>query len=90
VANNKTLTDLRTHLFATLDSLRDDINPMDIERAKAIGDVAQTIINSAKVEVEYLRAVGGTERSSFLSVSDSIEEQQKPVGVLGIKTHRMR
>jgi hypothetical protein len=54
------ISDLREHLFATLESLRDEEKPMDIARAKAIADVAQTIINSAKVEVDYINATGGT------------------------------
>jgi hypothetical protein len=53
------IDDLRNHLFATIESLLDETNPMDIDRAKAISDVAQTIINSAKVEVDFLNKVGG-------------------------------
>lgn len=50
---------LRNHLFATLEALRDKENPMDIERAKAISNVANSIIETAKVEVKYLDLVGG-------------------------------
>lgn len=32
---------------------------MDLDRAKTISSVAQTIINVAKVEVELIEAVGG-------------------------------
>lgn len=52
------ITDLREHLFATLEALRDDEKPMDLARAKAIAEVAQTIINTAKVEVEFINATG--------------------------------
>jgi hypothetical protein len=31
----------------------------DIDRAKAVADVAQVMINSAKVEVEFMKATGG-------------------------------
>lgn len=55
---NHTINDLRAHLFATLERLRDEENPMAIERAKAVSDVAQTIINSAKVEVDHQRITG--------------------------------
>lgn len=54
-----TIDDLRDHLFATMTALRDKDNPMDIARAKAVADVAQTVINSAKVEVDMINAVGG-------------------------------
>lgn len=59
------IEDLRNHLFATLEALQDECNPMDIERAKAISDVAQTIINSAKVEVDFLKATGEATGSGF-------------------------
>lgn len=52
------MTDLRNHLFAALEGLQDKDEPMDIERAKAVADVAQVLINSAKVEVEYLKQCG--------------------------------
>lgn len=52
------IEDLRNHLFATLESLRDEAEPMDIERAKAIADVARVIVDSAKVEVAFIDATG--------------------------------
>ena len=61
----KQIDDLREHLFATLDALRREENPMEIERAKAIADVSKVIIDSAKVEVQFIHAVGGN-GSGFL------------------------
>jgi hypothetical protein len=46
-------------LFATLEALRDADKPMDIDRAKAISMVANTIIESAKVEHKFLELTGG-------------------------------
>ena len=54
------IEDLRNHLFATLEALQDKDNPMDIDRARAIAEVAGKITDSAKVEVEMLRITGGT------------------------------
>lgn len=54
----RTIQDLRKHLFDTLDDLRNKEKPMDLDRAKTISEVAQTIINSAKVEVEFIEATG--------------------------------
>lgn len=62
-----TINDLREHLFATLTGLRDKDNPMDIERAKAVSDVAQTIINSAKVEVEHMRVNAAFDGTGFIA-----------------------
>lgn len=65
------IDDLRNHLFAALEALADEEKPMEIERAQAIADVAQTIINSAKVEVDLLKVVGGKPASQFLTIADS-------------------
>lgn len=67
---SNTINDLRAHLFATLDALRDKEAPMEIDRAKAISDVAQTIINTAKVEVDHLRVTGGA-GSQFLGHTET-------------------
>lgn len=68
---SRTIADLREHLFSTLDNLRDKTNPMEIDRAKAVAEVAQTIINSAKVEVEHLKATGSTGGSGFMAMADA-------------------
>lgn len=60
------IDDLREHLFATLEALRDQEKPMELDRARAISEVAQTIINTAKVEVEFAKATGQDVSSSFL------------------------
>lgn len=60
------ITDLRNHLFATIESLNDPDNPMDIERAKAVSEVAQVIINSAKLEVDFIKATGRSEGTGFI------------------------
>lgn len=46
---------MRQMLMDTLADLRRTENPLPIERAKAIAEVATVIVNSARVEVEYLR-----------------------------------
>lgn len=67
------IDDLRNHLFATLESLRDKEKPMELDRAKAIAEVAQVIINSAKVEVDYIEATGA-KGTGFVPLQD----QQRP------------
>lgn len=52
------IDDLRNHLFATIEALRDPDKPMELARAKAIAEVAQTIINSAKVECDFIELTG--------------------------------
>ena len=57
--SQETISDLRSQLFIALRGLSDKDNPLDIDRAKAIADVAQVIVNSARVEVEHMRVAGG-------------------------------
>lgn len=56
---------LRTHLFSTLDGLAN--GSIDIEKAKAISEVGRTIIQTAQVEVNYMRAGGQINRSEFIA-----------------------
>lgn len=65
MARNK-INDLRNHLFEVIEMLKDDEqNLMTIEKAKAIVDVSQAIINTAKVEVDYIRATDGVRRTNY-------------------------
>lgn len=81
---------LREHLFSTLAALNDKNQPMEIERAKAISEVAQTIINSAKVEVEYAKATGAV-GSNFLEMAPiKTPPLGLPSGITGVTTHRIR
>lgn len=65
MARNK-ISDLRDHLFETLEALKDEEKPMEIARAKAIAEVAGVVIESAKVEVDFLRVTGGLKSTGFL------------------------
>lgn len=49
MAKNK-LTDLRDHLFDTLERLKE--NELDGEQGKAVAQIAQVIINTAKLEIQ--------------------------------------
>ena len=80
----KTVDDLREHLFATIEGLRD--GSVDVERARTISDVAQTIINSAKVEVEAAKLAGAERAPRFLG---GAEEQPAPPGITGVVRHRI-
>jgi len=60
------LEDLRNHLFETLERLKDDEKPIDVERARAVAEVAQTILNSAKLELHFWEVTGQEAESEFL------------------------
>lgn len=67
------LEDLRNHLFTALEGLSDEKNPMPIDRALAIAEVGQVIINSAKVEVDFLKLHDGRLKGSGFIPADAIE-----------------
>ena len=57
-SSNNDVIALRAELFATVRALRDEKAPMEIERAKAVAAVSAVIIESAKVEVQMINALG--------------------------------
>lgn len=59
------LTDLRNHLFETLEALKDDEKPMELDRARTICKVADGIIDSARVEIEFLEATDALATTQF-------------------------
>jgi hypothetical protein len=81
-----TITDLQRHLMQTLRGLRD--GSTTIEQARAVSDVAQTLVNVAKVEVEYLRVTGVKRGSGFLP--DSEDVPPLPNGIVGVRRHLLR
>jgi len=81
---------LREHLFSTLQGLKD--GSIDADKAKVMGEVSQVIINSAKVEVDFIKANGGG-RSNFIT-SEVKQITSTPTGqkvVNGASTiHKLR
>ena len=59
------INQLREHLMQTLASLRDRHNPMEPDRARAVAQVASVLVDTAKVEVDYLKATG-QDTSAFI------------------------
>jgi hypothetical protein len=59
------LSDLRNHLFETIESLKDDGKPMPVDRARAISEAAGKLIDSGKMELQYLKLMGDREASKF-------------------------
>lgn len=60
---------LRSALFATLAGLQDKENPLEIDRARAVCDVARELTSTAKVEIDFLRLTGNTSGSGFLGAA---------------------
>lgn len=74
------LEDLRNHLFETLEALKDEEQPMAVDRALAVAHVAHAIINSAKLELRFLELKGQEGESEFLSPSKQLSGNIAPAG----------
>jgi hypothetical protein len=79
MARNK-INDLRDHLFSALERLDNDELTMEelnkeIEKAQAVAQIGSVIIQSAKIEVDYIKATGIIESSSELF--KGINEQKR-------------
>lgn len=72
------MDDLRNHLFAALEGLADEEKPMEIERARAVAEVAQTVINAAKVQVDYIKTTGKPGGERFFQLPEETEPKQLP------------
>lgn len=71
MARNK-INDLRDHLFEALERLKD--GDIDIATAKAMADVGQVIINSAKIEIDFIKATGSNKDSGFIKLGEGNEK----------------
>ena len=79
MARNK-INDLRDHLFSALERLDNDELTMEelnkeIEKAQAVAQIGSVIIQSAKIEIDYIKATGMIESSSELF--KGINEQKR-------------
>lgn len=86
---------LRQHLMNTLADLRNKEAPMEPDRARAVAQVAGVLVDTAKVEIEYLKATG-QDRSSFLELPAdahvahlTTQTAALPNGISSITRHRI-
>lgn len=79
------ITALREKLFEALEGVK--TGAMDLDKARAINEIGKTLVDTARVEVDFIRATDGTE-SAFLKPAD--ERAPKPPGITGVTQHRLR
>jgi hypothetical protein len=99
------ITDLRQHLFDALRGLSDKQNPLDIDRAKAVAEVSQTIINSVRAETEHMKVTGQNTATGFIPAQPAsgrqpaipvvIDPPDKPsmadqLAGANVRTHKLR
>ena len=78
------INELRDTLFETLNGIKS--GAIDLDKARAINEVSKTIIDTAKVEVDYLKVNNGGV-SLFIEAS---QPQQLPAGIVGITRHVLK
>jgi len=81
---SKSITDLRDILFATLEGIK--TGAVDLDKARNINEVAKTIVDTAKLEVEYLRVTNG-DKSTFIG-KPSDGASNLPNSITGVTQHR--
>lgn len=95
--NDLHITQVRKHLMDTLADLRNKEHPMDITRAKAVAEIASVLVDTARVENDYLK-ITQQDRSNFLELPPdaSVAHLGTTVtpgdrnGITSITTHRLR
>jgi hypothetical protein len=65
------ITTVRQHLLDTLADLRRADKPMEVARARAVAEVAGVLVDTARVEIDYLRATQGS-RAGFLEAVSAL------------------
>lgn len=86
------INQLRKHLMDTLADLRNRDNPMEPDRARAVAQVASVLVDTAKVEVDYLKATGQTSTTFLEQPADASVAQlgaEAPSGYSQGKVQRL-
>lgn len=82
----KTISDLRENIFEAMQLLKD--GKIDVQQAKAMADLGQVIINSAKAETDFIKHSGG-DGSGFIPVKVvSPNQLQRPKAEYSNRGHQ--
>ena len=74
------ITELRQQLLDTLKDLRNRDQPMEPDRARAVAQVASVLVDTAKVEVDYIKATN-SDRSDFLESPPQVTTDARGAGL---------
>ena len=79
---------LRAHLFETLRNVK--AGQMDLDRARMVNELSKTLVDTGRLDVDYLRVTQG-ERSDFLApVAGAAATPGLPPGITGVTVHRLK
>lgn len=77
----ETIEDVRAALFAALRGIKD--GTMTAETARLTSEISQVLINTAKVEIDYLKVNGGGESRFIETPVDPLPQ----LGLTGVTRH---
>jgi TATA-box binding protein (TBP) (component of TFIID and TFIIIB) len=80
---SRNINDLREALFDTINAVK--TGSMNIEQARAINDLSQSLVATAKVELDYLR-ITEEAQSAFINPE---QPPALPSGITCIVRHRI-
>jgi hypothetical protein len=76
---------LRAHLFAALEGVK--AGSLALDQARAVNELAKTLVDTGKLEVQYLKTTGGGE-SKFIEPGQA-EPEKLPPGIVRVTRHRL-
>ena len=77
---------LRAHLFETLRNVK--AGQMDLDRARMVNELSKTLVDTGRLDVDYLRVTQG-EKSDFLAAVNT-SPPGLPPGITGVTVHRLK
>lgn len=86
------ITALRSHLFDAIQGVKS--GTMEVAQAKVIADLGHVIIDTAKVEVDYLKLTGSKEATNFIPALAGPSTTTTPTGEKtidgNVTTHKIK
>jgi hypothetical protein len=76
------IEDLRQMLFESIRAVRN--GELDTDSARTINDLSKTLVDTAKVEIDHIRAVGNGESAFIQPTTPGL-----PSGITSIVRHRI-
>jgi len=83
-ADQPSITALRSHLFDAIRAIR--AGTLEVDKARAINELGKTLVDTARVEVDFLRETGG-DKSPFIAPAD---KPAPPNGITTVVQHRLK
>ena len=83
-AGTDTIATLRAALFDTLRNVRS--GQLELDKARTINEIAKTLIDTGRVEIEHMHETGVARDSTFIAPADGTP----PTGLIGVRRHLCR